>query len=148
MPIPPPDSVPALETRRSRLLAELSTLGDLRPGSLVERYRKCGKAGCRCAQPDGPAHGPCWSLTRAIEGKTATWVVPSGPVLTEVQAQVAEYKRFRALEQELVEVSERLSDARIKAMEEGLTPTKRGLPSCLPGGNPAGDRSAHRRGGP
>jgi hypothetical protein len=38
-------------------------------------------------------------------GKTATWVVPSGTILAEVQA--AEFKRFRALEKELIEVSER-----------------------------------------
>lgn len=123
--MPPFDAISNLEDRRSQLLTELSALGDLRPGSLVLRYRKCGKAGCRCAQPGGPAHGPCWSLTRAIEGKTATWVVPSGPVLTEVQTQVAEYKRFRALEAEFIEVSERLSDARIEAMEEGRTPAKK-----------------------
>lgn len=131
MPTPSPNSIPTLEARRSHLLAEISALGDFRPGSLVERYRKCGKGNCRCAQPGGAAHGPCWSLTNAIDGKTSTWVVPSGPVLTEVQAQTAEFKRFRVLEQELIEVSERLSDARIEAMGEGRTPAKKGA-SKLP----------------
>jgi hypothetical protein len=32
-----------------------------------------------------------------------------------VQAQVVEYKRFRALEKELIEVSEQISDARVEA---------------------------------
>ena len=51
-----------LETQREHLKRQLSGLGDLRPGSLVERYRKCGKPNChwslvvahsRCERPDG-----------------------------------------------------------------------------------------------
>ena len=47
-----------LEAQRERLKQQLSGLGDLRPGSLVERYRKCGKPNCHCAQPGEPGHGP------------------------------------------------------------------------------------------
>ncbi len=32
-----------LETRRDDLRQQLASIGDLRPGSLVARYRKCGK---------------------------------------------------------------------------------------------------------
>jgi len=34
-------SLSELEAQRERLKRQLSDLGDLRPGSLVERYRKC-----------------------------------------------------------------------------------------------------------
>ena len=40
-----PTPAPAAETlaaRRQDLLQQLANLGDLRPGSLVESYRKCG----------------------------------------------------------------------------------------------------------
>ena len=61
-----------LETKRERLKNELAQVGDLRPGSLVGRFRKCGKVSCHCAQSASEAHGPSWSLTRAVEGKTVT----------------------------------------------------------------------------
>ena len=47
-----------LETKRERLKNELAQVGDLRPGSLVGRFRKCGKVSCHCAQPASEAHGP------------------------------------------------------------------------------------------
>lgn len=106
----------ALEARKDHLLGEIAALADMRPGSLVERFLKCGKAGCRCAQPGAQGHGPFCSLTRKVEGKTVTWLVPSGEPQDVVRRQVDEYKRFRALEKELIEVCEELSDARLEAI--------------------------------
>ena len=115
--MPLPDSTcMALEARRSRLLAEIHALADMRPGSLGERYLRCGKAGCRCAQDGAQGHGPFLYLTRTVGGKTATWLVPTGVPQEIVRGQVEEYKRFRALEKELIEVCERLSDARLEAL--------------------------------
>jgi hypothetical protein len=42
----------------------------MRRGSLSERTIKCSKPGCACAQNPSPRHGPYYSLTRAIRGKT------------------------------------------------------------------------------
>src|SRR5436190_21674875 len=105
----------ALQRLRDSLKSRLMSLGDMRPGSLVERYRRCGKASCHCAVKDSPAHGPSWSLTRPLHGKTVTKVIPTGPAVERTRAQIAEYKRFRAMVQQLVEVSERLCDAQIAA---------------------------------
>jgi hypothetical protein len=107
-----PTSLSELEARRTRLKLELSGLGDLRPGSLVERYRKCGKPNCRCSQPDAVGHGPSWSLTHDVKGKTATKVIPEAfvPLTRE---QIAEYRRLRDLTRDLVEVSEKICEARI-----------------------------------
>ena len=58
-----------LERQRDRLRSQFAELGDLRPGSLVARYRKCGSPGCHCAQKGDPGHGPSWSLIRAVKGK-------------------------------------------------------------------------------
>ena len=38
-----PDDVDTLETKRSKLLEEFLSLGDLRPGSLTAVMRRCGK---------------------------------------------------------------------------------------------------------
>jgi hypothetical protein len=104
--------------RREALKARLAAVGDMRPGSLVGRYRKCGKPGCHCAQPDSPGHGPSWSLTRQIGHQTKTRIIPAGPAVQRTQAQIAEYRRFRELSRELVEISEQLCDAQL-AEEKG-----------------------------
>jgi hypothetical protein len=112
---PRAESIHELEHRRARLRASLAAVGDLRPGSLVGRYRKCGKPGCHCAQARAVGHGPSWSLTRAVDGKTVTQVIPGGPAVARTQAQLAEYRRFRRLSRELIEVSAQLCDAQLRA---------------------------------
>jgi hypothetical protein len=101
-----------LEAQRDGLKVQISALRDLRPGSLVERYRKCGKRTCHCAQPGDPGHGPSWSLTRGIKGKTATKIIPE-VLVPQTREQIAEYDRLRALTRDLVEVSEKICNARI-----------------------------------
>jgi hypothetical protein len=94
----------------------MAEVGDLRPGSLVERYRRCGKAGCHCAGKGALGHGPSWSLTREVGGKTVTRVIPAGAV-AQTREQIAEHRRFRALVRELVETSEQLCDVKVAASE-------------------------------
>ncbi len=107
-----------LERRRNEIRKELADIGELRPGSLVARYRKCGKPNCHCAGEGERGHGPSWSLTRRVEGKTVTKVVPSSAV-AQTKAQIAEYRRLRRLTAELVEVSESLCDAQLVAEGAG-----------------------------
>ena len=61
-----PDRAKQLRDRRARLRTDLAQVGDLRPGSLVERYRRCGKSTCHCAHKGATGHGPSWSLTREM----------------------------------------------------------------------------------
>ena len=86
----------------------------MRPGSLVERFRKCGKATCHCAQPASEAHGPSWSLTRAVGGKTVTKVIAPGSAVEQTKAQIAEYRRFRKLVQELIELNVQICDQKLE----------------------------------
>lgn len=111
--MPTPIHIDALEKRRERLLAALSAIGDLRPGSLTERYRRCGKPTCHCATEDAAGHGPSFSLSRQVHGKTVTRIIPAAAV-ARTRAQIAECQRFRRLCSEIIEVSERLCDARLK----------------------------------
>lgn len=107
-----PTTLEELQDRQAALRAALSHGSDMRPGSLVERYRACGKPTCHCAQKGDRGHGPCWSLTHRVSGKTVTKVIPLDAV-EATRAQIAEYQRFRALVRELVQISERLCDARL-----------------------------------
>ena len=106
-----------LRGHRRFIQNQLATLGDLRPGSLTPRYRKCGKPTCRCATPGHPGHGPSWSLTWTVEGKTQTRIIPTEAV-EETQAQIAEYRRARTLTRELFEVSTRMCDTQLQAVKE------------------------------
>ena len=101
-----------LQIKRSKLQVALTEVNDLRPGSLVPRFRKCGKPTCHCAKPDSPGHGPSYSLTRELEGKTVTKIIPPSAV-EQTQRQIAEYKRFRDLARDFVEVSEKVCDAQL-----------------------------------
>ena len=85
-----------LERRRNEIREKLASVGDLRPGSLVGRYRKCGKPNCHCATEEGGGHGPSWSLTRQVGGKTVTRIIPASAV-EQTREQIAEYQRLRKL---------------------------------------------------
>jgi hypothetical protein len=107
----------ALHEKREQLKAGLAQISDLRRGSLTARFRKCGKPNCHCAQKDSPGHGPSYSLTHASGGKTITQVIPQGPAVDRTREQIAEYRRFRKLVQELVAVSEQLCNAQLQQPE-------------------------------
>ena len=112
----PPPELSELRRRRREILDQLAALGDLRPGSLTPRYRKCGKPTCHCATEGDPGHGPSWSLTWTVGGKTQTRIIPVEAV-EQTQAQIAEYRRARALTRELFEVCTRLCDVQLHTVK-------------------------------
>ena len=112
----PPSELTELGRRRREIQDQLAALDDLRPGSLTPRYRKCGKPTCHCAAEGDPGHGPSWSLTWTVEGKTQTRIIPVEAV-EETQAQIAEYRRARALTRDLFEVSTRMCDVQLQTVK-------------------------------
>ena len=111
------DRLEQLRQRRDELNSKLMEVGDMRPGSLTARYRRCGEENCRCAKDGEAGHGPSFSLTRAVAGKTITKVIPQSAV-AQTREQIAAYRRFRILTSELVETSEQLCDAQLLASDE------------------------------
>ncbi len=112
------DPVSRLQKHWDELRARFGSVSEMRPGSLVERYRRCGKPSCHCARSGEKAHGPCWSLTWAENGKTFTRVLPAGPSVGEARHQLGEYQRFRRLVREFIDVSRRLCDARLGVQKQ------------------------------
>jgi hypothetical protein len=110
-------SLKALLEEREQLKAGLTQVSDLRRGSLTARFRKCGKSNCHGTQKDSAGHGPSYSLTHASGGKTITQAIPQGPAVDRTRAQIAEYRRFRKLVQELIAVSEQLCNAQLQQPE-------------------------------
>ena len=107
-------SLVSLQQQREQLAEQLATIGDLRPGSLVERYRRCGKSSCHCAKKGSRGHGPQFSLTHSVNGKTITQVIPRGPAVERTRQQIAEHRRFRKLVSEFIALSQQICDAQLQ----------------------------------
>lgn len=95
-----------LEARRVVLFAELAAVGDFRRGSLNAVRRRCGKATCVCAGPGHQGHGPQHNLTRWVGGRTVNVRVRPGPELDKVEREVAAWRRFQGLVEQIAAVNE------------------------------------------
>jgi hypothetical protein len=115
--MPNASALDALLLQREQLRSEVAHIGDMRPGSLVPRFRKCGKPSCHCAKKGEKGHGPSYSLTHPVEGKTVTRVIPVGGAVDRTREQLREYHRFRQLVQKLIAVSEQICDLQLRASE-------------------------------
>lgn len=120
-----------LEEQRARLFEQLAAVGDFRPGSINATYRRCGKPNCACAQEGHPGHGPRYLWTRSVGGKTRSRQL-RGPEVEKVAAEVASYRQFVAISEQIVEVSEAICEARPAAAAAGVA---RGEPSGERGGS-------------
>ncbi|MGO9273698.1 MAG: DUF6788 family protein [Terriglobia bacterium] len=101
-------TIPQLEDQRVQVVQEIAGLGDFRRGSITSITGRCGKANCRCHQPGHPGQGPNFRLTRKVQGKTVSETFSSPAALRKAEREVAEFHKFQALSQTLVEVNEKL----------------------------------------
>ena len=102
------DSLSALEAERSQILRQITTLGDLRPGSICAVPRRCGKPTCHCAKPNDPGHDPQLRLTYKVDGKTVAESFPSPAGFQKAQAEIQEYQRWQELCADLVAVNQKI----------------------------------------
>jgi len=130
-----------LERRRAELYARLSGTGDFRPGSINQTWRRCGKPNCACAQPGHPGHGPRYLWTRSAGGRTRSRQLAAAE-LDKVRREIANYKRFMAVTEQIVEVNEAICEAR-----PAVPPAAAGGDGSLspPGGERGGFRQRSRR---
>ena len=121
-----PDSLYDLEAHRTDLLRSLTNLKDMRPGSVVGAVWRCGKPNCHCARPNDPGHGPTLRLTYKRNGHTVTEALPTPAAVRKAHQETAEFRHFRELSRELVEVSEQV--CRLRPVEETLTAQEKKRP--------------------
>ncbi len=105
-------SIPELEAERDRLYAQLAATGDFRRGSVSENYRKCGKPNCACAQPGHPGHGPRFLWTRSEGRRKRVGRQLAAAEVEKVRREIARHAEFAATAGQIVEVSERICEAR------------------------------------
>ncbi len=103
-----PQTSPADDRRRSALLTQISDLGYCLPGTLTERLTRCSSSGCRCRSEPPALHGPYYSWTRKIGGKTVTRTLTAEQA-HRYQPWFDDARRLRALAAELEALSLRLA---------------------------------------
>jgi hypothetical protein len=100
---------PETDDERRRIATELAALGLVLPGTLLHRQGRCGKAQCRCHAEPPILHGPWWSWTRKVDGKTIT------VRLTDEQAR--DYQPWFDNARRLHELTTRLEQIAIREIE-------------------------------
>jgi len=106
------DTLMKLESKRKSLYRELEEIGDFRRGTISVNYRKCGKKNCICAKPGHPGHGPQYLWNTTIKGKSYAKNLKLGPELKKYMEEIANYRSFLKICDEIVQLNERICDLR------------------------------------
>ena len=107
-------SVQQNQARILQIKSHLQAQGPMRPGSLSRQYNVCGKPGCRCKDPKNPRrHGPYHKVSYVYRGRSTSRFVSRDQV-KEIQAELANYKRFRKLTDEWVGLALKLAKEKRK----------------------------------
>jgi hypothetical protein len=117
------DSLLQLEKRRSEVVAQISALGDFRPGSISATSGRCGNPNCHCHKPDDPGHGPNLRLTYKFQGKTVTESFPNPAAQRKAAREIAGFRRYQELSWTLIETNEKI--CRVRPAEDTLTPQEK-----------------------
>src|ERR1039457_7100586 len=96
----------ALRKRRNALLRQLPPLKAILRGSLIERYKRCGQPGCKCA--DGPGHGPKYYLSVSCPGLRPQMDYVPQEAHGQASEFIANYQRTREILEEICEINREL----------------------------------------
>src|SRR6516165_7553070 len=96
----------ALRKRRQRLLGQLPPLDRLLRGSLIERYKPCGKPGCKCAR--GRGHGPKYYLSLSRYGQRPQMDYIPQAYYRQTVEYVTHYQRLRQIVDEICAINREL----------------------------------------
>jgi hypothetical protein len=99
-------SASALRSRRARLLRTLPSMEHVLRGSLIERYLRCGKPGCKCAQGEG--HGPKFYLSVSFAGHRPQMDYVRQGDYERVSQCLSNYQQLRAAIEEICEINREL----------------------------------------
>src|SRR6201988_310446 len=100
------ESAAALRKRRNALVRRLPPLKSILRGSLIERFKRCGKPGCRCA--DGPGHGPKYYLSVSYPGLRPQMDYVPQEVYPQTAEFLGNYHRAREILEAICEINREL----------------------------------------
>jgi hypothetical protein len=96
----------ALRKRRQALLRKLPSLLAILRGSLIERYKRCGKPGCKCAK--GRGHGPKYYLSVSYPHLRPQMDYVPQEFHAQTKKLLANYQRARGLLEQICEINREL----------------------------------------
>ena len=105
-------SIVALRRRRQQLLRQLPPLDRLFRGSLIERYKRCGRPGCKCAH--GPGHGPKYYLSVSHYGRQPQMDYVPQDYQSQASECLANYHHPRQILDEICDINRELLRRREK----------------------------------
>jgi hypothetical protein len=95
-------TVTSLRQKRKRLIEQLNILEPIMlRGSLIERYKRCGKRNCRCVE--GKGHGPNYYLSVSMPGTRPIMIYIPSEYKSSVEDALAKY---RVAQQILAKISD------------------------------------------
>ncbi len=107
---------PVVPEEVSAVASQLAEPRPMRRGSVSERYVKCNKVGCACADHTDARHGPYYSVTRVVKGRTKSrWLDPEQA--KQVREQVATGQKFRKIVEAYWQACEQWADAQLENSE-------------------------------
>jgi hypothetical protein len=72
-------------------------------GSLLEKYKPCGKPNCKCA--DGPGHGPKYYLSVSHSGRRPEVEYVPGDYAEQVELFLSNFKKAKQLLEEISDIN-------------------------------------------
>jgi hypothetical protein len=96
----------ALKKRRQALRRKLPSLMAILRGSLIERYKRCGKPGCKCAK--GRGHGPKYYLSVSYPRLRPRMDYVPQEFHAQTKRFLANYQRAREILEEICEINREL----------------------------------------
>lgn len=96
----------ALRKRRNALVRQLPPLKSILRGSPIERYKRCGKPGCKCAE--GRGHGPKYYLSVSFPGQRPQMDYVPQEMYPQAAEFVANYRRAREILEEICAINREL----------------------------------------
>src|SRR6266481_8318739 len=110
----------ALRRRRRQLLRQLPPLDRLLRGSLIERYKPCGKPGCKCAR--GRGHGPKYYLSVSHYGQRPQMDYIPQNYYRQTSEYLAHYHRLRQIVDEICAINRELLCRRERLCATSMSP--------------------------
>lgn len=112
MPRKPETIIKQARQRIARIRETLAGVHYLCSGTLLQRTKVCGKAGCRCAQDPNARHGPYYEWGHMHRGKLVHRTVsPEQAVI--LQLAIDNHRKVKKLLRDWEVETERLIDAEV-----------------------------------
>ncbi len=100
-------NVSDLRRKRKELIAHLRKIDPMvLQGSLIERYKKCGKPNCHCVKSQG--HGPHYYLSVSVAGGRSTLVYVPAKYKLLVEQALTQYREIQKIIEEISDINRKL----------------------------------------